>query len=693
MHQHTEIAPTEYRLGRKTNFWIAFTPSDTGTGTAQTWQFQVSARNRGGAKTLGVLLETTPVQPLATVTLRGESYPLPICWHEMRRGGVLCLGGERRTGLDGSRVEWEMRWMPAHDLPGAYRVEMRVRAEPRREGHLHVFLNAALHAPDLWLMPSAALHGHGAALAWSAYSKLALSLVTIDGEAGTWDEERDGFLASWRQISLGGGRLIRFGLRFGMASTARTARASLVSQYVSLASPGLNLLDSTPCLDALPAVTAITDPTALHLRGVERLYLKPPTLEQEPETFYAGFPHYPADALVGLSDWARFRPSDNLNRLVRFGANGLAADFQVMGRQGESEPNKGAFWDRLTPDGPTDYAGGQTHGLAANARLARAFFRLHSAGGDPLLRQSALNICQWLILKQNERGYFDGARVWATRGLAGDGKFIPQECALDGAEAIRPLVLAFRATANEVFVKAAWKIADYLLAERIPDFDAAVPTDVASVLCGLMALDAEAPNARLRAGISDWGAWLRSLPLSAESPGLNADGLHSGLYECAQAGFLLHALTTDAAYLRYGLAALNAIPLHSRARSPHAMEARTSALLSLACLMPDAHADFEALQVSLGWRVFAPDPATSQFLRVTAADGSPVDFLPLVCRLNDQLLIIALAPPDVPALTIHKNGRRPLVRDLLTDTRDTDAPLHSIAGESWGRVGLFTVDP
>jgi len=99
------------------------------------------------------------------------------------------------------------------------------------------------------------------------------------------------------------------------------------------------------------------------------------------------------------------------------------------------------------------------------------------------------------------------------------------------------------------------------------------------------------------------------------------------------------------------------------------------------------------VRVGLGWRVFAPDPATAQFLRVTGADGSPVDTLPLVCRLNDQLLLIALAPPSTPALTIFKNGRRPLVRDLLTGTLDSDAPLHPLAGENWARVGLFTIDP
>ena len=87
----------------------------------------------------------------------------------------------------------------------------------------------------------------------------------------------------------------------------------------------------------------------------------------------------------------------------------------------------------------TDYADGPTHGLLSNARLARSLFGLHEETREPLLRQSALNICQWLLLKQDEAGFYGGARFHATRGLAGDGRVLPQPCALDGAEAIRCL--------------------------------------------------------------------------------------------------------------------------------------------------------------------------------------------------------------------------------------------------------------
>ena len=692
MHNDSDETVT-YRLGKKSNLWIAFTPS--GTGAGRTWQWQVTARNRGGAKTLAVLLETTPVRPFVSVTVRGEVYPLPIGWHEMKRGGVLRCGGERRTGTDGSTLQWEMRWVPTTDLPGGYVVEMRVRATPRRDGVVQLFVNTPLHRAELWSAPPAGPRGHGATVAWSAYNQHFVGFAMLDGEGVAWDEQENGFRASLRGFPLGGGKIIRFSLGLGASKTPIEARGALVRQYVALAGARLHPLTAAPALAPAAAVAHLLRPDGHAVKGAERVYLTPPV--PEPGTHYAGDPFGPADALKSLDDWSQFCPTDALRRLVRFGARGLAADFQVMGRQGEAEPNKGAFWDKISGACLTDADGGMTHGLRSNARLARAFFLLHDTQNEPLLRQSALNVCHWLMLKQNERGYFDGERVHATRGLAGDGKFLPQPCSLHGAEAIRPLVLAFRATGNEVFVKAAWKIANFLMEERLREFDAVAPPVAASVILSLIALDAEAPNARLRAALQDWGAWLRALPLTGTAPGLNADGLHGGLYECARAGFLLHALFSDPAYLAYAFHALALVPDAARAQSWQAVAAYPMALLSLACLLPDARPDFDTVRVSLGWRQFAPDPATNQFLRVLGANGAPVDFLPLVCRLNDQLLIVALAPPSTPALTIFKNNRRPLVRDLLTDHLDTDAPLHPLradgSNEDWGRVGLFTVDP
>lgn len=679
--------PTEttYALGTgaQSKLCAVFTPS----GSA--WQMQIRAAARG-KRTPIVLLETGVTRPLATITLGGESFPLPIGWHERKRGGVLCVGGERRAGIGGGLLEWEMRWMPDASCPGRFTVEMRVRATPRRTGDLRLCLHPPLRQPDVWTLGAASLRGHCAQAVRSPLTGQAMTFVALEEDAG-WDSEKGGFALCLRRFPLGGGKCVRFSLALMPAPTEDAPRAPLVLQYAALAGATLHPLASLPPLDPQPAAAYLSDPAHYAAPGIERLYLAPPGADATPLAVYAGAPHYPLDALTALGEWNRVNPNPDVPRLVRGGASGIAADCQVLGQGADAQPNKGAFWDKVVGGQGTDARGEATHGLAANARMARALFLLHEATGERLLRQSALNICEWLILKMNDGGWYDGARVHATRGAAIDGRLIPQPCALDGAEAIRPFVLAFRATRNEVYIKAAWKLAHHLLA-RMAEFDAAPPPQVAAVLLSLLALDGEAPNTRLRDALGHWGAWLRALPLAPALPGFNADGLHSGLYDCAHAGFALFAHTRDVSYLRYALAALAAVPPASRSQSWRTLNAHRLALLSLAGLLPQAQADFDRSGVSLEWRAFAPDPAAHQYIDVQGEGGVPVHFLPLVCRANDQLLLLVLAPPDVERVVLLKNGRRPLALDLLTGTHDTKLALHRPGGEGWARVGVFTVD-
>ncbi len=676
-----------YKLGRKAGLWAAFTPVQD--GLRPTWQMAVSARSRGGVKIIAPLLETSVLRPLATVRVKNEAYPLTIDWHEAGRGGQICLGGTRKLGAGGAELEWEMRWLPVPKLDGAFQVEMRLRTTPRRTGALKIELASPLHQPQVWRMPPTAA-GHQAVSAMSSYHKFALGLVAVAGEA-EWSEA-GGFTLDIPPFSLGGGKLISFGLRLTAAESGGEARAALVTQYAAFAEAALHPLDRVQMLDPAQTVAKLMASDACQLRGMERLYLRTPSADGFLADDYCGAgPHEPAGAMAALWDWNSVHPTPGIPRLVRFGGLGLCADFQVMGRAGASEPNTGAFWDRLSGGSFTDFAGGATFGVQANARTARSLFRLFAVTGEPLFKQSAINIGHWLLLKQNEQGFYAGARVHATRGLGDDGRCLPSPCALDGAEATRAFVSAYGATGNEVWIKAAWRIAEFLLEHRGREFDAQPPAQIAGVILSLLALDAEAPNPRLRAALAEWGAWLLAQPLPT-----CPDGLHAGLYDCAQAGFQLFDLSRNPAYLRYAFAALHAVPPQSRARSWRSVAARLSALLALAGLLPDAQIRFDAPSVTLGSRVFTPDPAAAPFLRLTAAGGADarVDWLPLVCRGTDQLLLLMLAPPSVEAVSVWKNSKRPLLRNLRTGIVDTDAPLSPVAGkERWASVGLFTVDP
>ncbi len=679
--------PTHYKLGRS-GLWATFHP--VLDGLRPTWQLAVSARSRGGTKVLAPLLETSVLRPLATVRVKGEAYPLTIDWHELGRGGRLLLGGTRKLGAGGTELEWEMHWLPVPDLSGAFTVEMRLRTTPRCGGSLKIDLPSALHQPELWRLEAARASGHEAVCAFSSYHTYASGLVSLTGEA-EW-ADGGGWTLEIPSFSLGGGKLITFCLRFGAAKTGGDARASLVTQYAASAETVLHPLDTLSPLGPAETVARLSDPNSYQTVGMERLYLKTPT----ENSFCGAGPAEPAGALAALWDWNRLHAAPGIPRLVRFGAHGLCADFQIMGRAGEPEPNKGAFWDCLTDGIGMDFAGGQTFGIASNARLARSLFRLFEVSGEPLLRQSALNISHWLLLKQNEHGFYDGARVHATRGLENDGRFVPSPCALDGAEAIQAFTAAYRVTTNEVWIKAAWRIAEYLLENRLREFDNQPPPMIAGVISSLLALDAEAPNVRLRASLKEWGSWLLAQPLPAGLPSLSADGSHSGLFECAQTGFRLFQLLRNPAFLRYAFAALEAVPDTSRTASWRSIAAHQSALLSLAALLPAAQVHFDAPSVTLDWRVFTPDPAAAPFLRLQAAGGADarVDYLPLVCRATDQLLLLVVAPPSVEAVSVWKNSKRPLLRDLRTGLVDTDAPLTFIAGkERWARAGLFTVDP
>lgn len=683
----TTPEPTLYRLGKKSAFWASLTP--TQGGLRQSWWLGIAARGRG-SKLIAPLVDTGGQRVLASVTVKGEVYSLPIDWHEAQRGGGLTLGGTRKLGTDGTALDWEMRWIPMPGEEGAFTVEMRLRATPKRTGTLHIHLRTPLFQPEGWQSGAARTNGGGAACLWSAHHGHFLSAAA---DVAVEETERGGLALDWPAFPFGGGKLVRFSVRFGVAQSLAEARAATVTQYAALVTEKQHLLDTVTRLDPAGTVARLTAPEAYAVQGTERLYLKPP-VDGEDGSFYAGLPHDPAGALAAFHQWNRLHPADGVETLVRYGTRGLCADFQVMGRDSGPEPNKGAFWDKMTFGVGTDSEDGPTHSLASNARLARHLFLLTEATGDPLTRQSGLNIGQWLLLKQNEAGFYDGARVHATRGLSTDGRVIPQPCALDGADAIRAFIAAYHATKSEVWIRAANRVAHALLEARGRDFDCLAPSQVASVILSLMALDAESPQPRLRTALHEWGSWLRALPLSADLPSLNVDGLHAGLYECAEAGLSLWTLTRDFAYLRYAFAALALAPESSRDRSWRAIALHQSALLSLAALLPEAKVNFAAPSVTLDWRVFAPDPAAAPSLTVSpTGETAWADWLPLVCRATDQLLLLVLAPPGVEAVTVTKSGRQPLLRDLRTGRLDAAAPLGFIGKEKWGRAGLFVVDP
>ena len=692
---------TEYKLCRTPDpkhwLWAAFAPSGHTFGPP-TFQLTVTARGRS-AKSETPLLASASTRPLATVTLAGEAFPLSVGWHERRRGGTLAFGGERRTGTDqngqSGTLCWQMTWTPCKDEPGVVDVQCRIQHSSRRAGDLTLELPVALFSPVPYCLPAAEGRRHAAQSLFSSYSGHALWLASLDGPA-LWNTTANAWQITLRRFPLGGGRTVRFSVGMTPAASDAQARAGLVKTYTRLAGNTLHPLPQFPILDPARPFALLSDPARYAAPGTERLYLRPPGAPGDGAQ-HAGHPFYPLDALKHMSDYHRLHPNEHVPRLARFGASGIAADFQVMGnqsmgREGLPQPNKGAFWDKTVNGWGKDWQGQPRHGIASNARMARALFLLHRQGGDALLRQSALNICQWLILKTNEQGVWDGPDVHATQGTDTDGRVILSEGggAWAGVDAVRAFVLAYGATRNEVYIKAAWKVAHVLL-ERLPsDGDALPAATLATVVLNLLALNAEADNAQLRQAITDCGTRLLLAPPDAAS---SDDGLYSNHFECALALFALHGVGHERRFLRAGLSVLSAVPQAARDTSWRAIECVHAGLLSLCGLLADARLDPDALSVHLDWRIFAPDPAADRFVFI-AAEGGPLWALPLVCRASSQLLVLALAGPETHTLCLTTGGRRPPVFDLVTDTREAAPVLHPLGGKKpWAQAALLTVDP
>ena len=274
-------------------------------GTSRTWQMRAEMRGRGG-KVRALFVQTTALRPLATVTIKGQNYPLTIAWHERRRGGIICFGGERRLGTDGGMLSWEMRWTANKAQPGGVKIEMRLRSTPRCCGDLRVSLHTPLHAPTVWSQDAAEKRGHCAQSVSSAYSGHAVLFTALASDAG-WNAAQSAFEVTLPRFPFGGGKLVRFDLGLLPETGPNGGQGALVMQYTSLAAGALHPLTDLPAWSPARAATRLLDPKNIAVQGAERVYLRQGDCA---DTFYAGYPHYPLEALAALWDWNRIAPSE-----------------------------------------------------------------------------------------------------------------------------------------------------------------------------------------------------------------------------------------------------------------------------------------------------------------------------------------------------------------------------------------------
>lgn len=719
----------EHRLG-KSHYWLKFTREEHGLSSSwriNAWQKPPRAPKRNYAIPL---LDISPQHPLLTLSLGEESFPLLIDHWDAERPGYILLCGQRKLSSDGQVVAvWAARIRlrsAGQQVVLDFDLSVRVTPPPKAKASLRIGIGVPFFRPYVRAHPTALRRGEHANAVWSDRVSCAVTFVAppkADPERPAWTD-RGALTCVLPEIGVSGRGSISCSLALKPARTIAQAHAALVDHYARvrpLALPEPEPWAMTLREAASHAVALITDKGSYDVKGTERVYLRPPVLRMElghadRPSYFAGFPYFPVDAARAMADWNALTGDEPARRLAALAARGIAADFAVMAREGECLSNKGAFWDRLTI--PADsiipcYSnayGDDCHGIVSSARIARSLFEVFAATKDALFRQTALNTCHWLMLKQNGDGYYDGDHIHGSRGMVYGGNNL-----LAGAEAIRPLVMAFRVTSNEVFIKSAWKIADHLLQTLVPELSAPAlftrrppgeeqtapapdsPVALASLILALLDLDSEAANNRLRDAVHLAGSWLRSFTFDPRTePDLDYDGMSGGLYECAEAAILMFNLERDPAWLQLGLRAIRSVPIDARV-SWRSVPAFLLSLFGLLPLVPGGAIDWHHRSASLKWQKYEVDDATHEYVTVSSADPgepAPVDFLPLVCRQDNHILLLVLSDNPIERVGIVHNKRSPIVRDLVTKEMLTGpVPLHRFAFGGKHRYGLFTIAP
>lgn len=714
--------PILLRLGKKSALWAELTPH--GRGTSQTWDFQISTRGRG-AKVIAVVLGTAVTRPLVTVTLGRETYGLHIHTAKAIRGGGFAIGGTRKVAISADPLQWEMRWIPLDGLIDSFDIELRLKLHSKLRAEVTVSLPSPMVALSHWSDSGASESGLSATVSWSSYSKIAVGVVTsLDGQSvSAYDEDAKCLTLNRTGFPLGGIKPLRLSLHIDQSADFDLACDGLQRHLASVAETHLPSASRVAHIEPSIAAMRLIEPEYGIRAGTQRIYLAMPEFGNANEAVYGGAPYYPLEALVEGWNFNLFVKNDCIIRLVRFGSLGIASDFQVMGSSDGQEPNKGAFWDLKRGGEAECFNGRPEHSIASNARIAVAFFHLANLTAEGLCKQSAINACQWLLLKQNEQGYYSSATILGgdSAGTAGKPGSLP--CDTEGAEAIAAYVMAFRATNSEVWIKSAWKIATHLIERYSSGYAELSILALSQLITGFAYLDAESPNLKLRAPLRSWSEALRVRIMTAErassAPNIAAlpDELGDNDDDAQESADVVELSCpfdwSDNMELVFGIDAL--VRMFLIERDPKllraaflclsrchafflrdawpAMKLWRTMLLSLVGMVPDSTAQFDSLTVVVGWRKFEPDAMVTPYVKVTTLAGTGnMMAMPLVCRATGQLLVLVLGEGDVESVNIGRNGKCCIMRDVIKGTIEDVAELHFLPGGRWGRYGIFIIE-
>nr|CAA9285007.1 hypothetical protein AVDCRST_MAG63-3873 [uncultured Armatimonadetes bacterium] len=267
------------------------------------------------------------------------------------------------------------------------------------------------------------------------------------------------------------------------------------------------------------------------------------------------------------------------------------------------------------------------------------------------------------------------------------------------AEALRPLIETFRRTGHEVFLQNALRIVksigDRLAAGALTPDDAS-PEHLAAAIEGVLFVSRESENDDMLALAARLGLVLRA----RRQPDGSLGGSIPATLATARAALALARVDGDAILPLTALRALRAAARLAQGGAPvrladHAAFCALPAelLLTLGARVAQGVADRDALTLTRAWQLFQPDANARDFLQVRAKeDEAPVDYLALVCPFNLQVLVVALAGPEVGEVVVTKNRRAPYLKNLLTGEYDQRARLVPLGDGREAHFGVFLAD-
>jgi hypothetical protein len=725
----------EYRFGRSP-FWLKLYSEQYAMFGSSSWRSVISYRPPRARRTSSELplIDISPRHPLFTVRVGADSFPLMVTQLEDVKtiGRGLSMGGERKLML--KRIH-TLRWnatLRPRTTKAAVDVKVNVKfvvsppLPPNQAADLQVELFVPMHQTEPWCFPYAPEAHAGATCLWSPISGIAISAVMPDVNGATGVPYHA--LQSGGSIVRNAPAVIRrsrgaytFFVRLDAART-RSHAMFMHMRYTRQVLPPVppNLPDQPAHYSlrqrAEQALHLMTDKGSYDVVGIERVYVRQNqhvgTANSGGMRFHAGFPFFPLDGARAMLDWNKLIGDEVGARLALLIARGIATDFAVIGASAEhSVANKGAFWDRRTDSGDgaravfTDFMGDEFHSIASTARIARGLFGVYEHTRDLISQNAAINACQWLLLKQNAIGYYDGDRVCAVTGAV-----MSSDDTLAGIEVVIPFLQAYACTRNEVYATAAARLVRFLTANLMQGLvstpiyrshyitSADTPASVASLIRALAFVHAASPTRRAREDLEMAGNWLRAWDFSVADAysAINQDGTYDGLAEIARGALQLAVVERDPQWINLATRILAAMP-EEAFTGWHALPLFVETMLSLIALIPKSTVDMFNYTAKVAWSDYGADSTTNQYISVHPdgdGDPTPVDFLPLVNRIDSIVLLPILAHGPVERIKVIQNSRMPNLRDLRTgELVCQPVELAPFPFDSPFRWGCFTMEP